>query len=52
VVVSETPGSAATLADTADTIRRFAANIDVFALPRLPEGTFDHPVMAAIADLM
>ena len=52
VVVSETPGSAATLADTADTIRRFAAKIEVFALPRLPEGTFDHPVMAAIADLM
>jgi dethiobiotin synthetase len=52
VVVSETPGSAATLADTADTIRRFAANIEVFALPRLPEGTCDHPVMAALADLM
>ena len=52
VVVSETPDSAATLADTADTIRRFAANIEVFALPRLPEGTHDHPVMAAIADLM
>jgi dethiobiotin synthetase len=52
VVVSETPGSTATLADAADTIRRFAANIEVFALPRLPEGTHDHPVMAAIADLM
>jgi len=24
----------------------------VFAVPRLPEGTHDHPVMAAIADLM
>ena len=52
VVVSETPGSAATLADTADTIRRFATNIEVFALPRLPEAMLDHPVMAAIADLM
>src|SRR5262252_9313502 len=52
VVVNETPGSAATLADTADTIRRFAKNIAVFALPRLPEAMFDHPVMAAIADLM
>jgi len=52
VVVSETAGSAATLADTTDTIRRFAANAEVFALPRLPEGTLDHPVMAAIADLM
>jgi len=52
VVVSETPGSAAALADTADTIRRFAKNIEVFALPRLPEAMLDHPVMAAIADLM
>lgn len=52
VVVSETPGSAATLAETADTIRRFAKNIEVFALPRLPEAMLDHPVMAAIADLM
>jgi dethiobiotin synthetase len=52
VVVSETPGSAASLADTADTIRRFATNIEVFALPRLPEAMLDHPVMAAIADLM
>jgi dethiobiotin synthetase len=52
VVVSETRGSAASLADTADTIRRFAANVGVYALPRLPEGTLDHPVMAAIADPM
>jgi dethiobiotin synthetase len=52
VVVSETPGSAATLAGTADTIRRFAANRKVFALPRLPEGTLDHPVLTALADLM
>jgi dethiobiotin synthetase len=52
VVVSETAGSPATLADTADTIRRFAANVEVFALPRLAQGTLDHPVMAAIADLM
>jgi dethiobiotin synthetase len=52
VVVSETPCSAATLTDTADTIRRFAANVEVFALPRLPEAILDHPVMAALADLM
>jgi len=37
VVVNETTG---------------AKNIEVFALPRLPEAMFDHPVMAAIADLM
>ncbi len=52
VVVNETPGSAATLGDTADTIRRFTDDIEVFMLPRLPDGTPDHPVMAAIADLM
>jgi len=52
VVVSETPGSAATLTDTAETIRRFAPNLEVFALPRLPEAMLDHPVMAAVADLM
>jgi dethiobiotin synthetase len=51
-VVSETPGSAATLDDTADTIRRFTDNVEIFALPRLPDGTPDHPVFATIADLM
>jgi len=52
VVVSETPGSAASLNDTAATIRRFAPDVTVFALPRLPEMLTDHPAMAAIADLM
>jgi len=52
VVVSETEGSAVSLADTADTIRRFARTVDVLALPRLPESMLDHPTMAALADLM
>jgi dethiobiotin synthetase len=52
VVVSETPGSAATLGDTVDAIRRFAAGVEVFALPRLPEGRLDRPAMAVLADLM
>jgi dethiobiotin synthetase len=53
VVVSETVGSAAKLAETVATIRRFSGRgIEVFALPRLPEGILDHPTMAAIADLM
>jgi dethiobiotin synthetase len=52
VVVNETPGSAATLEDTVGTIRRFAAGIVVLALPRLPEGSLDHPVITALADLM
>jgi dethiobiotin synthetase len=52
VVVNETPGSAAGLDDTAATIRRFAPGIEVFELPRLPEGTLEHPVMAWLADMM
>jgi dethiobiotin synthetase len=52
VVVSETPQSAAGLDQTAATIRRFATGIEVFALPRLPEGEADHRVMAALTDLM
>jgi dethiobiotin synthetase len=52
VVVDETPGSAAGLDDTAKTIRRFATGIEVFTLPRLPEGMLDHPVMAWLADMM
>ena len=52
VVVNETPDSAATLEETADAIRRFAAGIEVLTLPRLPEGTLVHPVMASLADLM
>ena len=52
VVVSESAASAASLDDTAATIRRFATGIQVLALPRLPETLTDHPAMAAIADLM
>jgi dethiobiotin synthetase len=52
VVVSETTGSAVSLDDTAAAVRRFAPGIEVLALPRLPEHFADHPVMAAIADLM
>jgi dethiobiotin synthetase len=52
VVVNETLGSAASLEETAAAIRRFATGIEVLALPRLPEGALEHPVMAALADLM
>jgi dethiobiotin synthetase len=52
VVVSETVDSAASLADTADTIRRFASGTEILALPRLQDTMLDHPVMAAIADLL
>jgi dethiobiotin synthetase len=52
VVVNETPGSAATLEETVTTIRGFAGAIEVLALPRLPEGLLEHPVMASLADLV
>jgi dethiobiotin synthetase len=52
VVVSETAGSAMSLADVAATIGRFAGSTKVLALPRLPDQLTDHPVMAALADLM
>jgi dethiobiotin synthetase len=52
VVVNETPGSAASLEETAAAVRRFAAGIEVLALPRLPEGALEHPVMTTLADLM
>jgi dethiobiotin synthetase len=52
VVVSETIGSAASLAETTDTLRRFATGTEILPLPRLPEATLDHSVMAAIADMM
>ena len=52
VVVSETPASAAGLEDTASTIRRFVKGIEVLALPRLPDASANHPVMASIADLL
>jgi dethiobiotin synthetase len=52
VVVNETPGSAASLEETAAAIRPFAAGIEVLMLPRLPEGKFEHATMAALADLM
>ncbi len=52
VVVNETPGSAATLDDTAATLRRFSGGIEVFELPRLPAGMLEHPVMAWLADMV
>jgi dethiobiotin synthetase len=52
VVVNETPGSAASLEETVATIRRFTAGTEVLTLPRLPEGTLEHPVMASLADLV
>ena len=50
VVLNETPGSAASLEETAATIRRFSGKAEVLVLPRRHAGT--HPTMAALADLI
>ncbi len=52
VVVSESEGSAASLADTVVTVERFANSIDVVGLPRLAPDAGDHPAFARIAQLL
>jgi dethiobiotin synthetase len=52
VVVSESAGSAVPLPDTANAIARFAAPIQVLALPRLSGGTEDQQAFARLADLV
>ena len=52
VVVSESEGSAASLADTIAGIARFADAIDVVGIPRLPPGADSHPAFAQIAALL
>jgi dethiobiotin synthetase len=52
VVVSESGGSAASLADTVATVQHFAGSIDVVALPRSAPGASDHPAFAQLAALI
>jgi len=52
VVVSESAGSEAPLADTIATLKRFASSIDVVGLPRLAPGTDDAAAFAGIAKLI
>jgi dethiobiotin synthetase len=52
LVVSESPGSAASLEQTIDTLRRFANAIEVVGLPRLAPDTFQHPAVSQIAALL
>jgi dethiobiotin synthetase len=52
VVVSESEGSAASLADTVATLQRFADSIDVVGVPRLAPGAADHAAFAPIAALI
>jgi dethiobiotin synthetase len=51
IVISETPGSAASLDDTITTIARFAPAIDVIGLTRLTPDT-DHPAFERLAKLI
>jgi dethiobiotin synthetase len=52
VVVSESEGSAASLADTVATVQQFADALEVVGIPRLPPGAPDHPAFAQIAGLI
>jgi len=52
IAVDETPGSAASLEDTAKTLAHFAAPLDVVPLPRLPADAPDHPAFAQIFSLL
>jgi dethiobiotin synthetase len=51
VVVSETPGSPAPLAETVASIGRFADMIEIIPLPRLPPGMETHPAFEQLAAL-
>ena len=51
IVVSESEDSAVPLADNAASVARFAGNIPVLALPRIPHGA-DHAMFAGLADLV
>jgi dethiobiotin synthetase len=52
VAISESQGSAASLADTITTIERFADAIPMVGIPRLVAGTFDHPAVAKLAKVI
>ncbi len=52
VAVSESEGSAASLAETVDTIRRFADALDVIGIRRLPAGSFEQSAFGQLAVLI
>lgn len=52
VVISESEGSAASLADTVATIAAFAQPIDVVGVPRLLPGACEHAAFAHLAALL
>ena len=52
VVVSESAGGLVRLDETRDAIARFAPQVDVVAVPRLPVATVEHGAFGQIADRM
>ncbi len=52
LVVNETPESIVAVKDTMATLKRFAENIPVFGLPRLPAGGAQHLTLADLAALL
>ena len=52
LVVNETPESTVAVKDTMATLKRFADNIPVFGLPRLPAGGGQHLTLADLAELL
>jgi dethiobiotin synthetase len=52
IVVSESKDSTVPLADTVDTIARFADRTSLVSLPRLSARDADHPAFGEIADLL
>ena len=49
LVVSESAGSTVALSDTVETLRRFAPEVDIFAVPRRPDAA-DHPALRYLAE--
>jgi dethiobiotin synthetase len=52
IVVSESERNPVELEDTVDSIARFAGDVPVVGLPRLPAGITEHPAFARIAALL
>jgi len=52
LVVNETQGSTVPITDTIETMRRFARDVPVFAMPRLAPGITEHPTFGKVCDTL
>lgn len=52
MIVDETPGSGVDLAETVGSIKRFAGEVEIIGLPRLPSIQAVHPALQRAADLL